>query len=162
MNAFQALSLVCGRGRIALIGASALIACATAWAQSTAPATGLAQGSAVQVIETFARAADRRDVEGLERVLHPSFRILFTVDATKPPKQLDRAQFLALVREGKIGGQDRQVQVSAISAGERFATAAARMEHKGASFDGVYALVEQEGRWWLLQEAVMMKTGAAR
>jgi Putative lumazine-binding len=137
-----------------------------------APGLGVAQGvnavpqarhtAATQVIEAFARAADRRDVAGLEQVLHPSFRVMFTLDAAKPPTQLDRAQFLGMVREGKIGGADRQVVVSGLATTGRFASASARMEHKDASFEGVYALVEQDGRWWLLQEAVTMKTGAAR
>ena len=69
---------------------------------------------------------------------------------------------LGMVREGKIGGADRQVVVSGFATTDRFASAAARMQHKEASFEGVYALVEQGGRWGLLQEAVMMKTGAAR
>jgi Putative lumazine-binding len=120
------------------------------------------QAAATQVIEAFARAADRRDVAGLEQVLHPSFRVMFALDAAKPPTQLDRAQFLAMVREGKIGGADRQVLVSGLATTDRFASASARMQHKDASFEGVYALVEQDGRWWLLQEAVVMKTGVTR
>jgi Putative lumazine-binding len=137
-----------------------------------APGLGAAQGAsaapharhaaATQVIEAFARAADRRDVAGLEQVLHPSFRVMFTLDAAKPPTQLDRAQFLGMVREGKIGGADRQVVVSGLASTERFASASARMQHRDASFEGVYVLVEQDGRWWLLQEAVTMKTGATR
>ncbi len=132
-------------------------------AQSANGAPQARQAAATQVIEAFARAADRRDVPALEQVLHPSFRVMFTLDATKPPTQLDRAQFLGMVRDGKIGGADRQVVVSGFATTDHFASASARMQHKEASFEGVYALVEQDGRWWLLQEAVAMKkTGAAR
>lgn len=131
-------------------------------AQSASGAPGPRQAAATQVIEDFARAADRRDVVALEKVLHPSFRVMFTIDTAKPPTQLDRAQFLGMVRDGKIGGADRQVMISGFSSADRFATASARMQHKDASFEGVYALIEQDGRWWLLQEAVTMKTGAAR
>lgn len=131
-------------------------------AQSASGAPPTRHAAATQVIEAFARAADRRDVAALEQVLHPTFRTLFTLDAAKPPTQLDRAQFLGMVRDGKIGGADRQVVVSGLATTERFASASARMQHKDASFEGVYALLEQDGRWWLLQEAVTMKTGAAR
>jgi hypothetical protein len=148
--------------RLALGLAVGIMAPGLGAAQGANTAPQARQAAATQVIEAFARAADRRDVAGLEQVLHPSFRVMFTLDAAKPPTQLDRAQFLGMVREGKIGGADRQVVVSGLATTERFASASARMQHKDASFDGVYVLVEQDGRWWLLQEAVMMKTGAAR
>jgi hypothetical protein len=41
-------------------------------------------------------------------------------------------------------------------------SASARLRHKDASFESLYVLVEEDGRWWLLQEAVTMKTGVAR
>jgi hypothetical protein len=148
--------------RLAVALAVGLLAPGIGAAQGASTAPSAQQMAATQVIESFARAADRRDVAALERVLHPSFRVMFTLDAAKPPTQLDRAQFLGMVRDGKIGGADREVVVSAFASTERFASASARMQHKNASFEGVYALVEQDGRWWLLQEAVIMKTGAAR
>jgi hypothetical protein len=149
--------------RLAATLAVGLLAPGIGAAQSAGGAPAARQAAATQVIEAFARAADRRDVAGLEQVLHPSFRVMFALDAAKPPTQLDRAQFLGMVRDGKIGGADRQVVVSGFATTDRFASASARMQHKDASFEGVYALVEQDGRWWLLQEAVtMMKTGAAR
>lgn len=149
--------------RLAIALAVGMLAPGLGAAQGTNAAPRALQAAATQVIEAFARAADRRDVAALEQVLHPSFRVLFTVDTTKAPTQLDRAQFLGMVRDGKIGGADRQVLVSGFAATDRFASASARMQRKDASFEGVYALVEQDGRWWLLQEAVTMKkTGAAR
>jgi Putative lumazine-binding len=148
--------------RLAMTMAVGVLAPGLGAAQSASGAPPARQVAATQLIEAFARAADRRDVAALEQVLHPTFRTLFTLDAAKPPTQLDRAQFLGMVRDGKIGGADRQVVVSGLATTERFASASARMQHKDASFEGVYALVEQDGRWWLLQEAVTMKTGAAR
>jgi Putative lumazine-binding len=148
--------------RLAMAIAVGMLAPGLGAAQSAIGAPQARQAAATQVIEAFARAADRRDVAALEQVLHPAFRVMFTLDPGKAPTQLDRAQFLGMVREGKIGGADRQVVVSGVATADRFASASARMEHKDASFEGVYALVEQDGRWWLLQEAVTMKTGAAR
>jgi Putative lumazine-binding len=148
--------------RLAMALAVGMLAPGLSAAQGAIGAPPARQAAATQVIEDFARAADRRDVAALEQVLHPSFRVMFTLDAAKPPTLLDRAQFLGMVRDGKIGGADRQVVVSGFATTDRFASASARMQHKDASFEGVYALVEQDGRWWLLQEAVTMKTGAAR
>jgi hypothetical protein len=148
--------------RLAATFAVGLLAPGIVAAQSAGAEPSARQAAATQIIEAFARAADRRDVAGLEQVLHPSFRVMFALDAAKPPTQLDRAQFLGMVRDGKVGGADRQVVVSGFTTSDRFASASARMQHKDASFEGVYALVEQNGRWWLLQEAVTMKTGAAR
>ena len=120
--------------------------------QNTEPKTQALQ----QMIHTFAQASDRREVTTLEAILHPAFRVVFTTQPGAAPTLLDRAQYLQLMRDGKIGGADRKVTVSALSAGEGFASAAARMVRPDASFQGVYSFIEKDGRWLLLQEAVQM------
>jgi Putative lumazine-binding len=111
--------------------------------------------AATQLIKAFARAADRREVPALEALLHPGFRVVFTTP-NAPPAILDRAQFMQMVRDGKIGGADRSVTVSNVGLVEGYASATASMAHTKASFQGAYALIERNGQWQLLQETVLM------
>jgi Putative lumazine-binding len=109
-----------------------------------------------QTIQTFAQASDRRETAALEAILHPAFRVVFTTKPGTPPTTLDRAQYLQMMRDGKIGGADRKVSVSTLSVAGDFAASTALMVRPDASFQGVYSLIEQGGRWLLLQEAVQM------
>jgi hypothetical protein len=113
-------------------------------------------GAAQPLIESFAAAADRRDVAALESILHPEFRVLFAVKAGAAPTQLTRAQYLQLLRDGKLGGKSRVVTVSSVTGVEGFAAATTTMQHDAARFQGVYSLIQHDNRWWLLQETVLM------
>jgi Putative lumazine-binding len=127
-------------------------------AHATPDTTG---GAARPLIEAFADAADRRDVSALEGMLHPDFRVVFNQKAGGPATQLSRAQYLQLLRDGKIGGKPRAVTVLAVSGVEGFAAASTWMEHDSARFQGMFSLIQRDGRWWLLQETVLMLPRAA-
>jgi Putative lumazine-binding len=112
--------------------------------------------SVQQTIQTFAQASDRRETSTLEAILHPAFRVVFTTKPGATPVTLDRTQYLQMMRDGKIGGADRKVTLSTLSVAGDFAAGTAVMVRPDASFQGVYSLIEQGGRWLLLQEAVQM------
>jgi hypothetical protein len=142
-----------------LLSVSALaLGVGAALAQSNSPS---AEAAASQLIHSFARASDRRDAAALEGILHPAFRVVFTLKPGAAPTTLDRAQYLQMLREGKIGGADRQVAVSGVAISGGFASASAEMLRPDAVFSGTYALIEQAGRWMLLQEAVRMGPAVA-
>lgn len=111
---------------------------------------------AAQLMQSFAHAADRRDSATLERLLHPAFRVVFKVSPTAAPTVLDRAQYMQMVREGRIGGPDRVVAVSSVTLSDGFATGVGRMTHGSATFRSVFSLVQNETHWLVLQESVLM------
>jgi hypothetical protein len=56
-----------------------------------------------------------------------------------------------------------KVMLTAVQGSGAFLSAAARMERPNAVFQGAYSLMFQDGRWLLLEEAVLMsKPSAAR
>lgn len=124
-----------------------------------AASSASAQAAATQLIREFARASDKSDFAALQIVLHPAFRVVFNLKPGAAPTVLDRSQYLKLVSDGKVGGADRQVSISAISVGDGFASATARMVRPDAAFQGNYTLIQQDGQWWLLEEAVLMSVG---
>jgi hypothetical protein len=144
---------------------SLALASACAFAQTATPLTPLAKdttaASATQLIHHFARASDRRDTPALEALLHPSFRVVFNVKPGAAPTVLDRAQYLQLARDGKIGGLDRSVTVANVSLADGFATGTSRMVHEKSIFQSVFSLIQSDGQWLLLQEAVLMSPNTA-
>jgi hypothetical protein len=139
-----------------VVAASAGGAAAQDKATAAMPGGDTRAMAASQLIKAFAQAADRREVPALEALLHPGFRVVFTTAPDAAPVILDRAQFMQMVREGKIGGADRSVTVSHVGLVEGYASATASMAHANASFQGAYALIERKGQWQLLQETVLM------
>jgi Putative lumazine-binding len=125
-------------------------------AMPTAPSTEARTAAATQLIKAFAQAADRREVPALEALLHPGFRVIFTTAPNAAPVILDRAQFMKMVRDGKIGGADRSVNVASVGVVAGYASATATMAHSNANFQGAYSLIEHNGQWQLLQETVLM------
>jgi hypothetical protein len=135
------------------------VAAITMAAGSAAAQTSLKVGKAVsatQIVEAFADASDRADANALDAILHPGFRVVFSMKAGSPPSTLDRTQYLKMVRDGKIGGKARKIELSGFDTVDGFASIAAKMTRPDAIFNGVYSLIEQDGRWQLLQEAVVM------
>jgi Domain of unknown function (DUF4440) len=145
--------------------ASLVLASACAFAQTAAPLAPLAKettaASATQLIHHFARASDRRDTPALEALLHPSFRVVFNVKPGTVPRVLDRATYLQMAREGKIGGPDRSVSVANVNMVDGFATGTSRMEHEKSIFQSVFSMIQSDGQWLLLQEAVLMSPNTA-
>ncbi len=125
-----------------------------ATAQTKAPDANPAFAN--DLISAFAKASDASDAATLEGLLHPAFRVVFNLKAGTNPNVLDRAQYLKMVRDGKIGGASRQVSVAGVSAVDGFATASARMVRPDASFQGAYSMIWANGQWLLLQESVLM------
>jgi hypothetical protein len=150
---------------------SLVLASAFAIAQTAAPLAPLSPlaplakettaASATQLIHHFARASDRRDTPALEALLHPSFRVVFNVKPGTVPRVLDRATYLQMAREGKIGGPDRLVSVANVNMVDGFATGTSRMEHEKSIFQSVFSMIQSDGQWMLLQEAVLMSPNTA-
>jgi hypothetical protein len=133
-----------------------------AYAKDDAAVSPLSAMAAEKLIESFATAADKQDAAALEAIIHPAFRVVFSTKAGATPSVLDRALFLKLVRDGKIGGAARKVSITALSKTESYVTATVVMTRADAIFQGTYTLIEQDGRLQLLQEAVLMTVNELR
>lgn len=138
------------------------------FAQTVAPTKGApmqidettANAAIQQTIRAFAQSSDRSQADVLDGLLHPDFRVVFSMAAGGKPTTLDRKQYLQMVRDGKVGGAQRQVALSSISVANGFAQGTALMDRPDASFQGVYSLIQRDGQWLLLQEAVLMTVKA--
>ncbi len=120
-----------------------------------------ANAAVEQTIRAFAQGSDSSKADTVDALLHPDFRVVFSMQPGTKPTTLDRKQYLQMMRDGKVGGAQRQVTVSGLSVANGFAQGAALMDRPDASFQGVYSLIQRDGQWLLLQEAVLMTVKAA-
>jgi Putative lumazine-binding len=140
-----------------IVALSMLSPAAAATAQERpAPATAAATATAaIDAMRAFARAADRRDATALETLLHPAFRVVFITKPGAAPTVIERAQYLQLVRDGKLGGRERTIDIRSVAAGDGFAVGGLRLAHAAAAFKSTLTLIQVGDDWRLLQEAVI-------
>jgi len=113
-------------------------------------------------VRRFARGGDLRDLEQLEAVLDPAFRVIFALNGQTDISTLTREQYLSMIRQGKIGGSARTVTVESTAVVGALAFVRVKAERTDASFDGAMTLVNNGKGWRIVEDATVMRTKAAR
>jgi len=109
-----------------------------------------------EVVRSFAAAGDARDLTALQTLLHPGFRVVADM-GPGAVSTLDRATYLSLLEQGKIGGGARAVELSEIQVDRNIATVRATLTRTDAVFHTTWTLAQTEQRWQIVQDAVWMK-----
>lgn len=116
--------------------------------------------SLTQLIHQFATAGDRQDVAALDKLLHADYRVVWNNAAEGKLTVLNREVYLNMVREKKIGGDQRTVSIESVelSAGGN-ALVKTSIKGKQADFQSLFSLVQgKDGDWLLVQDQVYMRT----
>jgi hypothetical protein len=113
------------------------------------------------LLEKFAAATEKRDVSALQSMLHPAFRVVFTVSGTGETTLLDRDTWLGMLAEGKIGGTHRPVEVQSTRGQGPLRTIEASLLCKNGRFDSIHTWVVHEGRQTLFQDATVFTPSAS-
>ena len=106
------------------------------------------------VIEKFIKAGDKCDGTQLNELLHSNFRVVANqlmggTDVTIITKE----QYLSLIRDGKLGGDERTYEILSLEVVNKNASAHVRIKGKVLSFDTFYHLIQlPEGIWQLVQD----------
>jgi hypothetical protein len=103
-------------------------------------------------VREFAAFADLQQAEGLERVLHPQFRAVVNRPfGSTEISLMDKATYLQLIRERKIGGDTREVHLLSVDIVNQNATVKAVFEGKALRFVTFISLVRTpEGQWQVI------------
>ncbi len=105
-------------------------------------------------LEEFVKAGDSRNVEQLKQVLHSHFRVVANqVMGSTTVNIMTKDQYLALIEEGKLGGDVRTLEILSLEIVNKNAAAHVRLKGKTVTFDTFYHLVlSDEGNWQLIQD----------
>lgn len=115
-------------------------------------------GAVTGAIEQFVQAGDRQNAEHLEKLLHPDYRVVWNMPDKGTTTVLDRATYLTMIREKKIGGDDRQLTIESVEMIEGGNALVRTVLHgEKADFNSLFSLVQDKtGSWLLVQDQVYM------
>lgn len=113
-----------------------------------------AESNIKSVIQLFVKGGDERDTTKLEEVLHGNFRVVANqLMGSSTINVITKDQYLALIREGKLGGDNRVLDIQSVEIIGKNASAKVKIIGKALTFESFYHLIQNnEGKWKLVQD----------
>jgi hypothetical protein len=108
-----------------------------------------------EVIEAYAKGADTRNLDALDTSFHDHFRVV----AMTPEgvRNLDKQTYLQLIRDEKIGGVDRSLDIEWITADGDTARAEVTLSTPKAVFHDDLALIRDSGTWQIVNNVTRVE-----
>ena len=106
------------------------------------------------VVQAFAAAGDLQDAQALEQILHPYYRsVVHRVMGSPDTKVLDKATYVQLMRDKKIGGDKRTVKILHTEVEQNTAVVKAVLTGQTLKFTTFLSLVRlPEGGWQIVSD----------
>lgn len=102
-------------------------------------------------IHEFASAADQRDLKKMDQVLHKDYRsVVNRLFGSKEVSIMDKALYLDLLKQEKIGGDQRTVEINSIDMIGNNAVAQVTLNGKELIFLTFIQLVKDTNDQWLV------------
>ena len=107
-----------------------------------------------KVIEVFIKAGDARNRDELHTVLHDHFRVVANqLMGSSAVNVITKDQYLALIADGKLGGDTRTLSIQSLEIIGRNASARVKITGKQLTFESFYHLIQTDkGQWQLIQD----------
>jgi hypothetical protein len=101
-----------------------------------------------QVIENYADGADKRDDTKLEKAFHEDFRVIaLTAEGIR---HMDKQTYLTLIRDEKIGGVDRTLEIEWITSKNDTARAEIRLKSPMVTFFDDLSFIKNQTGWQIV------------
>ena len=103
-------------------------------------------------VHDFAHLGDRQDADGLDKLLHPQYRaVVNRLFGSEEVSLMDKAVYLQLIRDKKIGGDEREVFILSVDVVKNNATVKAIFEGNALRFTTFISLVKTaDGKWQVI------------
>lgn len=113
-----------------------------------------AQTEIKKTIELFVKAGDTRNTGHLDTLLHEHFRVVANqLMGSASINVITKDQYLALMREGKLGGDTRTLDILSLEIIGKNASAKVKITGKALTFESFYHLIQNNnGQWQLVQD----------
>ncbi|GCC52412.1 hypothetical protein SanaruYs_26490 [Chryseotalea sanaruensis] len=105
-------------------------------------------------IRTFAKAADKRDVKELDKILHTEFRLAMNqLFGSQDLTTMNKTTYLKMVEDGKLGGEDRKLEMLEVKVFQKNASCIVRFTGSKMSFQTFLQLVRgTDGNWTVVND----------
>jgi ketosteroid isomerase-like protein len=112
------------------------------------------KASIEQVVNQFAKAGDQRDVTQLKTLLHDEFRVAMNrLFGGETVVLLTKAAYIKMMEDGKLGGDDRTVQILSVDITQNNAAVKVALKGKALTFQSYYHLVKNgAGQWQIIND----------
>lgn len=107
-----------------------------------------------QLVNQFAKTGDQRDVAKLKNLLHDDFRIAMNrLFGSEKVDLLTKSTYLKMMEDGKLGGDNRTVQILSIDITQNNAAVKVALKGKALTFQSYYHMVKNvAGQWQLIND----------
>jgi hypothetical protein len=106
------------------------------------------------VVRQYARAADARDAETMDKVLHDKFRVVASMGGKLVA--LEKTDYVGSLKAGKIGGEPREVRIDTVALSGDYAFADVTLTGKERTFRDHLVLYREASGWRILQNAAQV------
>jgi Putative lumazine-binding len=107
-----------------------------------------------EVTERYVKAGDARNTDQLDSLLHDHFRVVANqLLGSTAINVISKDQYLTLMREDKLGGDIRTLDIQSLEIIGKNASAKVKITGKALTFESFYHLIQNtEGQWQLVQD----------
>lgn len=99
----------------------------------------------LSILQAYAQGTEQQSIDTLDEAFHPQFRVAIKTDENL--RIIDKAAYLELIKDKKIGGEYRQLNVIALTVGESLAQVQLTLTGEKATFNDHLELVNINGQW---------------
>ena len=110
------------------------------------------------VIEDYSKGIDNRNTETLEKVMYPGAHFLNFNKITNQISEMNNDELIELIKKGKAGGWERELNISSIDVNGNTAVAKVEMTDAKLKQTGFVTLVKENGSWKIMSGAYTLET----
>ncbi|TGM31384.1 nuclear transport factor 2 family protein [Leptospira levettii] len=107
-----------------------------------------------KVFKTFISNIDARDVSSLEKTFHDQFTDYVSVSGMEDMLVSNKEKYLQSLKDGKLGGVERKVQINSIDLVDNFGVVKANLQSKVMNFRTQYSFLWNQGDWKVIHALV--------
>ena len=107
----------------------------------------------IEAVQQYISAGDLRNAESLDSILHPQFRVVANqLLGSSEVSIITKDQYLQLVRAGKLGGDNRTVEITSVQIIHNNAAVTVKLKGRVLSFESLYHLSKINNTWQMVED----------